>query len=738
MSLYQNNKRLLLQRIWQRQLQRQPTNKDMFSSASSCRWFSSLYCQRIFQPTVFYETMRSDVHQYDRLLRRRFTTVEVAKEDTVVSARSSDKKGKNIRQIKQSKSSNIQLLIQLQGLHSRENIQQHFYPLAKRTHVAKMKWMSTLAGQLIKLQQSNKKNKANAKSCWDHTQMFFKKQLKQRPITTEMKSTFWDLIVVPSNKKAKRKKLPKPSHEHISLFQKVRESAIDFPLIWSQSRKRKINLQNQEQYQESNDRSYPWKKYLEERSEKLSKLHDSKTSEQQLKEATRMVKVLQRSLPPGNYERLIRLFQNHVDACKEDHGAKTSRGKQKTKKQIRILYTNIRVITQSHIHLIAPDLADFLYVNVLDDPKEVDASNHSTNSDENVVSLDPRIVASQKEFESIFDEFVDSFEIVQKILWKEFQLKKKDQMQAEIRYEDTRSNDLMVEDDDSEESILESFNDATEDSLETVSKKSKTKKENRRKSPRQYMLFEAMTLEDKKEGRTSTSTFTSSPPLFLPDFPSESPNDRLVIVDNLPIDISENYLLDAFSRCGPIESVTVFNRRPHLDPGRRSTDSRKKIRNPSAFRQQWHRPRTPLYAMILFENAHGATKATVDPLRIFGMVLDRHLVRSYPSKEMTKLYLEDISEKYDLTSIEYNLSKTLDPELYVCLDIDSDQRQTSRRRQRQSSSSCVIQFPNFEAAYWSYLKLSTELKLLEDDDCVLQWMKTPHDAMLYWTRKLNF
>ena len=101
MSLYQNNKRLLLQRIWQRQLQRQPTNKDMFSSASACRWFSSLHCQRILQPTVFYETMRSDVYRYDHLLRRRLTTVEVAKEDTVVSARSSDKKGNDIRQIKQ-------------------------------------------------------------------------------------------------------------------------------------------------------------------------------------------------------------------------------------------------------------------------------------------------------------------------------------------------------------------------------------------------------------------------------------------------------------------------------------------------------------------------------------------------------------------------------------------------------------------------------------------------------------
>ena len=118
------------------------------------------------------------------------------------------------------------------------------------------------------------------------------------------------------------------------------------------------------------------------------------------------------------------------------------------------------------------------------------------------------------------------------------------------------------------------------------------------------------------------------------------------MIDNLPIDITEQSLLNAYSRCGPIESLAIFNQRTELDPGRRSTDSRKKIRNPSG-RGKWQRPRTPLYGMVLFEDSASAAKATVDPLRIFGMVYDRHLIRSYPSSELTKLYLEDISNKYN-------------------------------------------------------------------------------------------
>jgi hypothetical protein len=141
--------------------------------------------------------------------------------------------------------------------------------------------------------------------------------------------------------------------------------------------------------------------------------------------------------------------------------------------------------------------------------------------------------------------------------------------------------------------------------------------------------------------------------------------------------------------------------------------------------------------MILYKEPSGAAKASVDPLRIFGMVLDKHLIQSHPASEMTRLYLEDVSAKHDIVSIEYELSRLLHPDLYVCLDASGYHRP---RRMGRNPLSCVIKFPSFEAAYWAYWKLSMNLDFLRDteSDCALHWMETPTDAMLYWTRQLNF
>jgi hypothetical protein len=217
------------------------------------------------------------------------------------------------------------------------------------------------------------------------------------------------------------------------------------------------------------------------------------------------------------------------------------------------------------------------------------------------------------------------------------------------------------------------------------------------------------------------------------------PTNRLVFVDNLPIDVRENALLAAYSRCGEIDDIKVFHRREDLDPGRSSDDGKKKIRRPtSANRQSWERPRTPLYATILYRDPAGAQKATLDPLRIFGMVVDQHLIRSYRARDMTSLYVENISPKLDVSAIEYELSQILYPRLYVCLDIE-------RRRQKRpvGPPNSVIQFPDFESAQWAYTRLLEELSRLSNKDeavsqTAVHWMPTPRDAMLYWTRQLNF
>ena len=146
--------------------------------------------------------------------------------------------------------------------------------------------------------------------------------------------------------------------------------------------------------------------------------------------------------------------------------------------------------------------------------------------------------------------------------------------------------------------------------------------------------------------------------------------------------------------------------------------------------------------MILFRDANGAAKAVVDPLRIFGMVIDHHLIRSYRATDMTELYLEDLRMDADfgsvaVTQVECELSKILYPQLYVCLD------EGRRPKKANLGANFKMKFPNFETAYWAYLKISSELDFLNDDylengGAGLHWMQTPMDAPLYWKRELNF
>ncbi|KAL3928642.1 MAG: hypothetical protein SGBAC_012561 [Bacillariaceae sp.] len=646
-------------------------------------------------------------------------------------------------------------MVQLQDLHSKETIREHFAPVVKRNDVSRLKWISTLKNQLKK-KKVNLKNSSSSNVYMTHTQTYLQKQSKE--ITT----AFWDLILVTNNndddddddggagetknKKAKRRSNKKskqqqrgvPTKSHVDLLQEVRQAAVEFPILWSVTRRRKMNVQNQERRQDG--QPYPWKRYLAERSERLATIHNAKSKQERETEARQLAEHLYDSMPDSKYERLMAVLQDHAKACEQEKTLPppTSNTDSSNRlKRIQVLYNRIRGPLQRNIHLVAADLGDYLYVTVEDD---------GTSSRGDIVS-DPRICEHSKAFEATLDNFVDSFAIIHEFLWKENQSNKRklhDEDAAKSKKQ--HSDEVKIEaKDDSEEAVLESFQDVMSSGTEAAASKSKKKKAAAKRKPRTYVLFEAINLLQENEFQVSSSTspiLPSSTP-GLSDFPSKAPTERLVIVDNLPIDVNENMLMDTYSRCGPIESIAVFNKKPHLDPGRRSVDSKKKIRNPSSQRERWIRPRTPLYAMILFADAKSAQTAASDPLRIFGMVLDRHLIRSYGTKDLTKLYLEDIAGKHDIAAIEYELSQILHPELYVCLDIDGDQRANISRyrhkRKHDTRGNCIIQFQDFEAAYWSYLRLTEKLNLLKnDEECALQWIDTPKDAMLYWTRKLNF
>ncbi len=555
------------------------------------------------------------------------------------------------------------------------------------------------------------------------------------------------------------------------------------------------------------DRSTSLEYYLKHvRIPALHKLHHhEKTAEQRELEAHVFQQLLKERLPETSYQKMMDLVQTYVDcfgnknnAASDVDGSRVvtlqgspftpipsavdeqqkeqTKAQRKQQKQFRVLLSNLRkALPQGRIHWIGHDIADFFYVTA---PDEVDPKT------EDVITSDPILGHSEATWNETRDQYVQSLWNIQKLF---LQLEKEQEQERKLAENaNSSSSDLSLsdidelmdpnEDPSSEKSVLKTF-----DTVAALSRMDAKKITTQRVKPRTYIPLEAMAVGDtwKKnselyhllESQTqplngcstdNPSTFVngSSSSVYGDDyFPMQPPVDRLVIVDNLPIDMTEFRLREAYSRCGEIENIAVYHSRPDLDPGRRATDASKKIRNPSSSsrRQKWTRPRTPLYAMILYKDASGAQKASCDPLRLFGMVVDQHLMRSHRASDMMTLYLEDVP--WSIQTMEYELGKLLEAsDLYVCLDDSAQHLNLNTKAGRFGKSkknpnrskellSYTIRFPSFEAAYWSFWKLSRELPLLQTttttttsklDSPALHWMDTPKDSHLYWTRKLNF
>jgi len=539
--------------------------------------------------------------------------------------------------------------------------------------------------------------------------------------------------------------------------------------------------------------------YRAKRSISLTQIHYGKDEKKIHEEAKEITHYLRAHLPPAYYQKLLSTLEeygatgtpslNDDDSDDDDEADLTlesdlstettstvtstvveTKTTRQQRSKIQQLYANpIHACVRTHSSWIAPALVEFFYLTIstatveeepLDEVNGEPEKQYDIIPADVILSTDAKIQSSRDDWKDAQDEFVRAFQTVQALLVNEHEsMLEQNGLEGILDGEEdsaqqmTRDIELDDNDDMMEESVMSSFQEASRVPEGNVSKE-ESELVTLLFQPKKYIAFEAISVHDL--GLANMVAVPRPPHLYsvvgegtVKSVPStevenenvaelEAPSDRLVFIDNLPIDVSVQTLTAAYSRCGAIDDITIFHRREDLDPGRRSDDGKKKVRRPSsASRRSWERPRTPLYATILYRENTGALKATQDPLRIFGMVVDHHLIRSHRAGDMTSLYIENISPKLDVSAIEYELSQILHPRLYVCLDID-------RRRQKGlvGQPNAVIQFPDFESAYWAHSRLSQELMRLSFDDTILKtavhWMPTPRDAMLYWTRKLNF
>lgn len=467
-------------------------------------------------------------------------------------------------------------------------------------------------------------------------------------------------------------------------------------------------------------------------SDQLVKIHGHKSTETLRAEAEAVVSILADCLPTCYYDQLLEMFD--VYASSEDsesdgsaignlrltEGLDTSPSQ--TSSRMRLLFPNVKNRARSHVHLVASCLAEFFYID-MSSLSGSDLGSQKNGSSEVLdsrpsgsISFDLHEARKEREAWNIKRESV-----AQSFLESQHSFVSPQQSPEDV----VPLNEQVA----SQQQILEKvpLKEQMADTIEEL--------DELRTRPSDGVKIGGDRAYERKQGKQKKNLHLVFDALMLKDTwgPTTVASDRMVFIDNLPIDIDESELTDLYSRCGPVESVQIFNRRPDLDPGdlsrKKVAEMRRKSRLSMSSRRKGHgRNRTPVYGVITFATEGGYDSATDAPLSIFGMVIRRHAVRSVRARDMTRLYIENIPPGFYSLDIEVKLSRELHPDITVCLDMG--------HHDYSEPSSCEIKFPSFDMAYHAFMKLR-EVDM-GSEDAALNWMRTPENAQGYWCREIGF
>mmetsp|Transcript_28756 Transcript_28756/g.59676 ORF Transcript_28756/g.59676 Transcript_28756/m.59676 type:complete len:929 (-) Transcript_28756:67-2853(-) len=458
------------------------------------------------------------------------------------------------------------------------------------------------------------------------------------------------------------------------------------------------------------------------------------------------------------------------------------------KNKISTLGKMLTSLSSSHSHLVAVELGLFLYVDVprgekshsndgLDD--EIVETPCDVSNAEFAIKTHKKLHSSEKRFQKTQDEFVSKM--------------------MELQHTFVSWNDATSGSDGDNIDRGESDEDMTADLSDGELQREQSRYNTESKKLQQDSIAETllelkrMGLRNKdykleiKKGRPKKGVHLRFTAIRIDEgndaaYESENENQldqHLVFVNNLPIDVTEEEIYDIYSRCGPLESVQLFNLRPDLDPGRLSKKQmknrrRKHIMNGASsasavdnYAQQRNtRPRTPVYGMITFKTAKGYKLATSPEMSIFGCVIRRHPVMSIKPQKLTTLYVENIPPNLFSMEVEYKLAKFLQPHhIHVSLDgmrgvgRGFDERRyyfangiNAKEKYQEFSepASCELKFEDFNTAMAAYQLIKEEGANDEEENangnivdflgngCQLHWFRTPADGMQFWTRERTF
>lgn len=574
--------------------------------------------------------------------------------------------------------------------------------------------------------------------------------------------------------------------QDVSTLMLAREMCLESPFFWSNNQRRRQKFKRYAWVEETRHNSNDYTALQKD-------LHYEKSSDTLRKEAESMVSLLAFRLPPKAYKQIISLFdtygkavskkiKNHEDVSMEEYCDVDSIHDDKSE-VMKMLFPNLKGRAGFHVHLIASELAEFFYVEIPNNSDEDELSSKNQTEGKIEIMKQQRLGKSDSRMNDAWDEWNELRDTLVKLSLSAQHMYcrlNSAMKRAELgKASSAKNEDERNRDDDEEEQEQEQNGDESlkivpdEKEIEIIMIKYSTDN-HQRTEELMAKLDELRTNEDGElVGHSiNENSKVGKPPKranlrfdcyvlskrFGPYGSLESALDadmdgreesirelldhdvaillpstrKTIFVDNLPIDITKEELEFLYSRCGSIKKLEIFNLRPELDPGtlsmKKELNQRRKNRKSGGSKDagETHMNRSPVYALIEFEDDDGYKTATMQMLRIFGMVIRRQAAKSYPARSTNKIYIENIPPGLYSMDVEIKLSEILHPDIYVSLSLG--------QHINSEPSNCVLTFPTFETAYYAYQKLQDVN--FGSEDCVMHWMKTPPNAMGYWTRDI--
>ena len=493
----------------------------------------------------------------------------------------------------------------------------------------------------------------------------------------------------------------------ITLLKNAREMSMKSHLFWSKNKKERTQ-----------DRDVSADFVNEEYFDTVKKKHVSKSSDLINKEAENLADHLALNLPSKSHESLLLILSEFALAVKSGNTSEiessscqenvTDKDEQFDSKSLSFDAISKRSVPMQtlykdcgiHLHLISEEIAEFFYSNESDYFLCLEG-------------LNDKATESRNEWDSIKNEVEESL-LKSQTIYCQFHQRLTKEVEEEMNVERIMKEAALQ---NHENGNVEAF------------------AERERNIPPQNtrtLKFECLMMNDRFGPYIRQGGDLNDPnaTVLCSDLVKELPKtDRLLMIDNLPIDVSDEEILGLYSRCGPIDSVKIFNLKPDLDPGeltQKQIIAKKRKNRMSGIKGATAkgRKRTPVYALIQFQDEQGCKAATIDVLRIFGMTIRRHPVRSIPVSKLNELYVESNSKKFKGSEMMHRLSETLSPDIQVIPEYG--------QRMHGGANRCKIQFPTFEVAHYAFHRL--EKMGLDNEDVAVNWIETPADAVKYWTR----